>query len=464
MIELEGGARLLKQWSLNKRVVIDNFFPGTRLEFSKKYDCKDSALPVLAYEDGDHVVADIPNILLQEPGWIRVAVLPSANDTESAPEIKDYKVAKAEKPEDYLYTETRTLTSESLDKRLTELEKNGGGGTATPGEPGGYYTPTVSQPDANTMEVAYTPSAEGMPEVRPVQVTLPAGPQGNPGYTPQKGIDYFDGQPGTDGTTPHIGDNGNWWIGETDTGVSAAGSGGTVTDNGWTKLGDITVSDSYEFSMLSATGGVITIDPNSEHYDYLTSGNRRYVLIPINVTTKEQQSTGIIKVNDATAGTFDIYNRDNIAQQSASYDVTKYKLVVDNVGSVVMENVPDYDNYKMRMTTPVLSTHGLRTYFSSSMTAVSSHTPSSVGITGGAIIEILALRFPYDDNYYYRKMELSYGKTYGGGSNNGMQSFEIYNAGRGINKPPANGQVSFGVSNMIFVNGTRFELWGANDA
>ncbi len=36
---------------------------------------------------------------------------------------------------------------------------------------------------------------------------------------------------GTDGITPNIGENGNWWIGETDTGVPASGgtSGGSVT-------------------------------------------------------------------------------------------------------------------------------------------------------------------------------------------------------------------------------------------
>lgn len=34
---------------------------------------------------------------------------------------------------------------------------------------------------------------------------------------------------GADGITPHIGANGNWWIGNTDTGVTAQGSGGTVT-------------------------------------------------------------------------------------------------------------------------------------------------------------------------------------------------------------------------------------------
>lgn len=50
--------------------------------------------------------------------------------------------------------------------------------------------------------------------VGPQGETGPAGPQGEPG--PQ-------GPPGADGITPHIGENGNWWIGETDTGVNASG-------------------------------------------------------------------------------------------------------------------------------------------------------------------------------------------------------------------------------------------------
>ena len=36
----------------------------------------------------------------------------------------------------------------------------------------------------------------------------------------------FDGTPGENGITPHIGANGNWWIGETDTGVKAQGPQG----------------------------------------------------------------------------------------------------------------------------------------------------------------------------------------------------------------------------------------------
>ena len=34
------------------------------------------------------------------------------------------------------------------------------------------------------------------------------------------------GNTGADGQTPHIGNNGNWWIGSTDTGVKAQGDTG----------------------------------------------------------------------------------------------------------------------------------------------------------------------------------------------------------------------------------------------
>lgn len=40
------------------------------------------------------------------------------------------------------------------------------------------------------------------------------------------GVDGKDGADGKDGQTPHIGENGNWFIGETDTGVKAAGQDG----------------------------------------------------------------------------------------------------------------------------------------------------------------------------------------------------------------------------------------------
>lgn len=47
-----------------------------------------------------------------------------------------------------------------------------------------------------------------------------------------QGLDGAPGVNGSDGITPHIGDNGNWFIGQTDTGVRAQGSQGATGATG----------------------------------------------------------------------------------------------------------------------------------------------------------------------------------------------------------------------------------------
>ena len=49
---------------------------------------------------------------------------------------------------------------------------------------------------------------------------------GTDGRDGTDGKDGVDGKNGTDGLTPVIGENGNWWIGDTDTGVKAGGADG----------------------------------------------------------------------------------------------------------------------------------------------------------------------------------------------------------------------------------------------
>ncbi len=52
------------------------------------------------------------------------------------------------------------------------------------------------------------------------------GADGKDGEDGKDGVDGEDGKDGVDGQTPYIGTNGNWWIGQTDTGVKAAGADG----------------------------------------------------------------------------------------------------------------------------------------------------------------------------------------------------------------------------------------------
>ena len=59
-----------------------------------------------------------------------------------------------------------------------------------------------------------------------------AGKDGKNGVDGKDGTNGKDGKDGADGKTPYIGANGNWWFGETDTGVKAVGKDGTNGANG----------------------------------------------------------------------------------------------------------------------------------------------------------------------------------------------------------------------------------------
>ena len=60
----------------------------------------------------------------------------------------------------------------------------------------------------------------------------PAGPQGPTGATGKDGADGKPGVAGADGVTPHIGDNGNWYIGSTNTGKPSRGATGATGPQG----------------------------------------------------------------------------------------------------------------------------------------------------------------------------------------------------------------------------------------
>ena len=54
-------------------------------------------------------------------------------------------------------------------------DKGEQGDTGAVGEAGGYYTPTVTQPDENTLRMVFTPSKDGMPDVAHTDITLLGG-------------------------------------------------------------------------------------------------------------------------------------------------------------------------------------------------------------------------------------------------------------------------------------------------
>lgn len=79
------------------------------------------------------------------------------------------------------------------------VAKMAGTGISGGGTGGGYYVPYVDAAG----NLTWSPSKSGMPAVSVVNIRGPGGDAGD---------------------TPYIGTNGNWWIGEEDTGVTAKGT------------------------------------------------------------------------------------------------------------------------------------------------------------------------------------------------------------------------------------------------
>lgn len=126
MIELEGGRRALYQWQLNQRVAIGSYPADTVVDFSTVGSCKNSALPMLSYEEDGVVYADIPNVLLQTAGYLRVFVRPDAGDTTHIPMVKEFRVVRAKKPVDYdaNYSETEVFSYKAMRARVDALAEN----------------------------------------------------------------------------------------------------------------------------------------------------------------------------------------------------------------------------------------------------------------------------------------------------------------------------------------------------
>lgn len=70
---------------------------------------------------------------------------------------------------------------ETVAQDVEELKQAGGGSPGKPGDDcadGGYYTPSVSQPDPATVQFAFAPSNPNMPAVPPATITLPVPESG----------------------------------------------------------------------------------------------------------------------------------------------------------------------------------------------------------------------------------------------------------------------------------------------
>ena len=119
---------------------------------------------------------------------------------------------------------------EQILARLDELEENGGGG-GTPGKDGVGISNIAKTGTAGLVDT-YTIT---MTDETSYTFTVKNGENGNPGQ---------------DGTTPTIGENGNWYLGETDTGKPSRGETPNI------KIGTVQTLDPGNQATASVTGTI----------------------------------------------------------------------------------------------------------------------------------------------------------------------------------------------------------------
>ena len=232
MLTLNDGRTELWQWDTGRTLAVDA--DCSQVHFSNKVFGRSIDVDVV---DG---VAGIPDILLQTDKDLNVWAFVGTSENGYTKISKTFKVNRRNKPADYVFTPPDQTSLEEIKEKIDYLESmqdpdaiknavndyleqnpvespvqsvNGQTGTVeltskdvgaisrddlqeatnealaqakasgefdgADGSDGGYYTPHVTQPDANTMRLSLSPSKEGMPAVAETDITLPSGGSGS---------------------------------------------------------------------------------------------------------------------------------------------------------------------------------------------------------------------------------------------------------------------------------------------
>lgn len=143
-----------------------------------------------------------------------------------------------------------TITDANGTKYFDVMDgKNGSGeGGGADGEDGVTFYPNVDAAG----NLSWTNDG-GLTNPDPVNIMGPQGPAGKDGSAGQPGV---SGSDGVDGVTPHIGANGNWYSGETDTGTPATGPQGPAGADGQPGAAgkDATINGANALTLTTGTG------------------------------------------------------------------------------------------------------------------------------------------------------------------------------------------------------------------
>lgn len=196
-LKIFGDNPTLWQWDTGQKLIVEDNGICREVHFCNNYSDKALVLPIME-QDGIRVV-DVPNILLQEASMLTAYLFSyDANGSETK-FVYRFSVRPRPKPDSYIYTETEVLNYASIDKRLNYLEQNqllGGGFIASDVAPEDTSVLWIDT-DEDEVDNLQNIISEALAQAK-VSGEFD-GKDGKDGYTPVKGVDYFDGKDGVDG-------------------------------------------------------------------------------------------------------------------------------------------------------------------------------------------------------------------------------------------------------------------------
>lgn len=222
MLTLNDGRIELYQWDTGRKLSVA--VECTQVHYSNKVFGRSIDVDVV---DG---VAIIPDILLQTDKELTAWAFVGTPENGYTKISKTFKVNRRNKPADYVFTPPEQTTLGELVERLQKIEETQ--------DPDAIKNAVEDYLEKNPVE-APVKSVNG----KTGKIELSAEDVGaisqddlqnatNKALEQAKDSGEFNGKPGMpgkpgdDGITPHIGDNGNWFIGDTDTGKPSRGEPG----------------------------------------------------------------------------------------------------------------------------------------------------------------------------------------------------------------------------------------------
>ena len=219
MLTLNDGRSELWQWDTGRTLAVDA--DCSQVHFSNKIFGRSIDVDVA---DG---VAVIPDILLQTDKDLNVWAFVGTAENGYTKISKTFKVNRRNKPADYVFTPTDQTTLAGLVERIDKIEETQGPDAIKNAVDDYLEQNPVESPvqSVNGQTGAVKLNAEDVGAIAETELQTAI----NTALAQAKASGEFDG---ADGITPTVGDNGNWYLGATDTGKPSRGEKGDTGEKG----------------------------------------------------------------------------------------------------------------------------------------------------------------------------------------------------------------------------------------